>query len=253
MAVPPVPIGMLFAYYAVDFAAVRSDSPGRVWRWLTRMASTAACAAIAAASERRQAAADVRRSRRGSRCASRSFRSGPANARSFGPRLRIARSSIDVGSSTISDVGRELVLPWFRAEHCGNVDKILLSHGDFDHISAAADSFPEQFNEPPVYISPHFARHAVGNFRPESLLDNAAGSAGRPPTIIHQGDHVESGQRRSDRRALAAGELQYEFQRLRIGAEAEIRGRNRAVSRRYSGSRRSGNCSSIRSFCAPMC
>jgi competence protein ComEC len=88
-------------------------------------------------------------------------------------------------------VGRELVLPWLRAEHCSHVDKILLSHGDFDHISAAAEVF-QNYDEPAVYTSPHFARHAVGNFPATSLL-HVLQAAGRPPTIIHQGDHVDLG------------------------------------------------------------
>ncbi|MGD0767497.1 MAG: ComEC/Rec2 family competence protein [Tepidisphaeraceae bacterium] len=98
---------------------------------------------------------------------------------------------VDVGSSTISDVGRGLVLPCLRAEGCTNVDRIFLSHGDFDHISGAAEIF-QRFNEPVVYTSPHFARHAVGNVPAEALLDTL-GRAGRPPTIIHQGDHLDLG------------------------------------------------------------
>jgi competence protein ComEC len=98
---------------------------------------------------------------------------------------------VDVGSSTVSDVARALVLPCLRAEGCTNVDKIFLSHGDFDHISGAADVFA-RFGQPVVYTSPHFARHAVGNLPTEALLA-ALGRAGRPPTIIHQGDHLDLG------------------------------------------------------------
>jgi competence protein ComEC len=98
---------------------------------------------------------------------------------------------VDVGSATISDVGRGLVLPCLRTEGCTNVDRIFLSHGDFDHISGAAEVF-QRFDEPVVYTSPHFARHAVGNVPAEALLDTLD-RAGRPPTIIHQGDHLELG------------------------------------------------------------
>jgi competence protein ComEC len=76
-------------------------------------------------------------------------------------------------------------------EHCSIVDKILLSHGDFDHISAAGMIF-QNFNEPTVYTSPHFARHAVGNIPAEALLKTLR-LAGRPATIIHQGDHLDLG------------------------------------------------------------
>jgi len=98
---------------------------------------------------------------------------------------------IDVGSATISDIARGLVLPSLRAEGCTNVDRIFLSHGDFDHISGAAEVF-QRFHEPVVYTSPHFARHAVGNVPAEALLD-VLGRAGRPATIIHRGDHLDLG------------------------------------------------------------
>jgi competence protein ComEC len=187
IAVSP-PIWLLFVYYSLIllfFVPIRV----RVWRWLTRMASTAACAALLVlpnvAGGLPTPGASPREPLRitlvsvgAGQCAV--IRPTPDHA-----------IFIDVGSDTISDVGRQLVLPWLRAEHCGNVDKILLSHGDFDHISAAAEVF-QNYDEPTVYTSPHFARHAVGNFPATSLL-HVLQSAGRPPTIIHQGDHVDLG------------------------------------------------------------
>jgi competence protein ComEC len=182
------PIWMLIVYYGLIllfFVPIRVT----VWRWSARMASTAACAALLLLPN---VGGGV-----------------PASAAVAGVPLRITLVSVgagqcavirptpdhaifvDVGSDTISDVGRQLVLPWLRAEHCTNVDKILLSHGDFDHISAAAEVF-RNYDEPTVYTSPHFARHAVGNFPATSLL-HVLQAAGRPPTIIHQGDHVDLG------------------------------------------------------------
>jgi competence protein ComEC len=187
IAVSP-PIWLLFVYYGLIllfFVPIRA----RIWRWLTRMASTAACAALlllpnvagglpTPATAPREPLRITLVSVGAGQCAV--IRPTPDHA-----------IFIDVGSDTISDVGRQLVLPWLRAEHCGNVDKILLSHGDFDHISAAAEVF-QNYDEPTVYTSPHFARHAVGNFPATSLL-HVLQSAGRPPTIIHQGDHVDLG------------------------------------------------------------
>jgi competence protein ComEC len=98
---------------------------------------------------------------------------------------------IDDGSTTISDVGQVLVIPWLRFEDCSHVDRILLSHGDFDHISSTTELF-QAFDEPTVYTSPHFARHAVGNYPAESML-RVLRAAGRSPTIIHRGDHVDLG------------------------------------------------------------
>jgi competence protein ComEC len=96
---------------------------------------------------------------------------------------------IDAGSSTISDVGREVIEPFLRDQHCWNVDRILLSHGDFDHISAA-ETLLADYRQPTIYTSPHFARHAVGNVPAESLL-SALRASGHPATIIHQGDHLD--------------------------------------------------------------
>jgi competence protein ComEC len=187
IAVSP-PIWLLTVYYGLIllfFVPIRV----KLWRWLTRMASMAACAALlllpnvagglpTSGAAPREPLRITLVSVGAGQCAV--VRPTPGHA-----------IFIDVGSDTVSDVGRALVLPWLRAEHCGNVDKILLSHGDFDHISAAAEVF-QNYDEPTVYTSPHFARHAVGNFPATSLL-HVLQSAGRPPTIIHQGDHVDLG------------------------------------------------------------
>jgi competence protein ComEC len=97
----------------------------------------------------------------------------------------------DDGSSTISDVGREVVIPWLRFEGCSTIDRIILSHGDFDHISATTELL-QAFNEPTVLMSPHFERHAVGNIPAEALL-NTIRDEGKSPEIIHQGDHLGLG------------------------------------------------------------
>jgi len=187
IAVSP-PIWMLIVYYGLIllfFVPIRV----KVWRWLTRMASTAACAALlllpnVAGGLPTPAAAP----REPLRITLVSVGAGQTAVIRPAPDHAIF---VDVGSDTISNMGRQLVLPWLRAEHCSYVDKILLSHGDFDHISAAAEVF-QNYDEPTVYTSPHFARHAVGNFPATSLL-HVLQMAGRPPTIIHQGDHVDLG------------------------------------------------------------
>ena len=187
IAVSP-PIWLLFLYYGLIllfFVPIRA----RIWRWLTRMASTAACAALLLLPNVAGGLPTSAAAPRG-RCASPWFRSGPGSAPSSGQR-RIMRFSSMSDRTPFPMWDAQLVLPWLRAEHCGNVDKILLSHGDFDHISAAAEVF-QNYDEPTVYTSPHFARHAVGNFPATSLL-HVLQSAGRPPTIIHQGDHVDLG------------------------------------------------------------
>jgi competence protein ComEC len=97
----------------------------------------------------------------------------------------------DAGSSTVSDLMRRLIAPYLQSVSCSRIDKIFLSHGDFDHISATADLFRE-YNQPQVFTSPQFAKHAVGNFVAESLLDSLQ-NARSPPKIIHRGDHLDFG------------------------------------------------------------
>ncbi|MGD0463478.1 MAG: ComEC/Rec2 family competence protein [Tepidisphaeraceae bacterium] len=188
VAIPPFSIGLLISYYAL-FALLFIPIRRKIWRWLARAASAVACATLLLL----PAVA------------------GGVSPQSFAPTepLRITLVSlgagqcaivrpthshavlIDVGSSTISDLAGTVLLPCLRAENCPIVDKILLSHGDFDHVSAAAEIF-DKFNQPPVYTSPHFARHAVGNIPAESLLKTLE-DALRPPTLIHQGDHLDLG------------------------------------------------------------
>jgi len=98
---------------------------------------------------------------------------------------------VDTGSSDVTDVARSVVTPYFHAMGISRIDRILLSHGDFDHISAAADLFLA-YDQPPVCLSPHFVRHAVGNMPAETLLQTLE-DAGKNPTIIKTGDHIDLG------------------------------------------------------------
>jgi competence protein ComEC len=188
VAIPSPSIGVLIAYYAiigVIFIPIRQ----RLWRWALRLAAGSACALLLIFPV---FGASVNRAPGGA--------TEPLHITlvSLGAgQCAIIRPMhshavlIDVGSSTVSDVADSIVLPSLRAEGCQQVDKIFLSHGDFDHISAAADIFAK-FDEPPVYMSPHFARHAVGNVPAEALLKMLE-DARRPPTLIHQGDHLDLG------------------------------------------------------------
>jgi competence protein ComEC len=98
---------------------------------------------------------------------------------------------VDAGSSTVSDVSDRVLQPYLVSIGCNSIDRILLSHGDFDHISAAAEIF-SAYDHPEIFMSPHFERHAVGNIPAESLLDTIR-AAGYSPGIIHRGDHLDLG------------------------------------------------------------
>jgi competence protein ComEC len=98
---------------------------------------------------------------------------------------------IDAGSATVSDVSQRLVMPYLGDEGLGIIDKIILSHGDFSHISAAADLF-RGYHQPQVMMSPHFQRQAFGNYPAQDLLATLM-AAGCSPAIAHRGDRLDLG------------------------------------------------------------
>src|SRR5205807_1734397 len=65
---------------------------------------------------------------------------------------------IDAGSATLTEPVRKCIAPFLRAAGRGAIDEIWLSHGDFDHISAAADIIRE-YGVPRVVVSAEFEDH----------------------------------------------------------------------------------------------
>lgn len=98
---------------------------------------------------------------------------------------------VDAGSLSVPELGRRLVFPFLRQSGIRRIDSIFLSHGDYDHISAAAD-ITEAWRVPKVYMSPHFRRHAVGNGPAEALLETLE-RLNRPPPIAARGDRIDLG------------------------------------------------------------
>jgi competence protein ComEC len=186
MSVSPPSLCLLFAYYGL-VALAMIPIRRRLLRWPARLTLAAAClglfflptgASLPTPSNARSPLRITLLSLGAGQCAV----IQPVSTRA---------DLFDVGSSTISDLMRTLLTPYLRDQHCLNIDEILLSHGDFDHISAAADVF-RTYNRPAIFMSPHFERHAVGNVPAEALLETLQ-AAGCPPHIIHQGDHLELG------------------------------------------------------------
>lgn len=97
----------------------------------------------------------------------------------------------DCGSSTLSDALRECLEPFLRHEGRDRVDMICLSHGDFDHISAAAGAFRE-YGVNAVWISPFFRQHARESMTAGSLLEMLDDS-GHSPKIICRGGTIDLG------------------------------------------------------------
>lgn len=93
----------------------------------------------------------------------------------------------DAGSSTISDPLRTCIEPFLRHEQCRSIDAIYLSHGDYDHISAAGAMMPE-YGVRQVLTSPYFRLHARESKPCEALLTDLDRSD-HSPRLICAGDH----------------------------------------------------------------
>jgi competence protein ComEC len=98
---------------------------------------------------------------------------------------------IDAGSMTVSDVALKIIEPFLQYEGQRQVDEIFLSHGDFDHISAAVE-LTSAFNVRQVLTSFHFRRNAIGNIPDQQLLDELE-KLNRSPKEIALGDHFDLG------------------------------------------------------------
>jgi competence protein ComEC len=78
---------------------------------------------------------------------------------------------IDCGSTTLSDDLRQCLAPFLRHEGRSQIEAIYLSHGDYDHISAAAGA-ATAYDVPNVFISPNFRVHARESAAAEGLLES---------------------------------------------------------------------------------
>jgi competence protein ComEC len=100
---------------------------------------------------------------------------------------------IDAGSSSMSDLFRNVIAPFLRHEGRSSVDELWLSHGDFDHISAAEALVPAYVVRE-VFTSPHFRKHAAES-RPCQELLATLDHHRHMSRLVVQGDRVEVGKR----------------------------------------------------------
>lgn len=98
---------------------------------------------------------------------------------------------IDCGSSTIPDPLRTCIEPFLRHEQRRSIDAIYLSHGDYDHISAARDMVPA-YRVREVVTSPYFRLHAKESRPCESLLASLERN-GHSPHLVLAGDQLHVG------------------------------------------------------------
>jgi competence protein ComEC len=98
---------------------------------------------------------------------------------------------IDAGSSTVADVAVKLIEPFLKSEGQQQVDEIFLSHGDFDHISAAGE-IATAYGVRQVFTSWHFVRNSAGNI-PDQILLEELEKLNRTPTQVATGDYFDIG------------------------------------------------------------
>lgn len=98
---------------------------------------------------------------------------------------------IDAGSTGMADLVARCVGPYLRHRRCTSIDTVVVSHANYDHFSAVAE-IVAAYGAREVLTSPHFARHAEGNFAAESMLASLS-AAQRPPRLVSPGDRIPLG------------------------------------------------------------
>jgi competence protein ComEC len=97
----------------------------------------------------------------------------------------------DCGSSTLSDDLRQCLAPFLRHEGRSRIDAIYLSHGDYDHISAAAGAASD-YDVHDIFISPNFRVHARESATAQGLLETLD-HLGHPAQDLWIGRHIDLG------------------------------------------------------------
>jgi competence protein ComEC len=95
---------------------------------------------------------------------------------------------LDAGSLSLSDLMNKCLGPFLRHAGCTNIDSVVLSHADLDHISAAAD-VAQGYQAHEILTGEHFARHARETAPGEHLL-RRLDQIQRPPRILDPGQRI---------------------------------------------------------------
>lgn len=99
---------------------------------------------------------------------------------------------IDAGSRTLMDPFRKAIAPFIRHEGRRNVHAVVLTHSDYDHISAAFEMV-QAYDVSQVLTSPLFAKFSVDNPPAEGLLEKL-GAMDKAPTLVRRGDRILIGE-----------------------------------------------------------
>jgi competence protein ComEC len=76
----------------------------------------------------------------------------------------------DAGSSTITDVSRTVLRPYFKHEQIRSIDGVFVSHANFDHYSAVSE-IVGSMDVPRVHVTPHFRGHAGTSATARALIE----------------------------------------------------------------------------------
>jgi competence protein ComEC len=98
---------------------------------------------------------------------------------------------MDAGSQSLSDLVTKCLGPCLRNRGCTDVDKIVLSHADFDHISAAGE-VAKAYDVHEVLTGAFFAEHTDAN-GPAARLLRDLDALQRPPRILEPGQRIPLG------------------------------------------------------------
>jgi competence protein ComEC len=98
---------------------------------------------------------------------------------------------VDAGSSSLTDLVGKCLGPFLRHTRCTEVDTIVMSHGDYDHISAV-EEVVRGYGVREVWTSPQLVRHAAPGSQVQELLASLDRME-RTPRLLAPGDRTPLG------------------------------------------------------------
>ncbi|MBC8105499.1 MAG: DNA internalization-related competence protein ComEC/Rec2 [Anaerolineae bacterium] len=95
---------------------------------------------------------------------------------------------IDAGSTSLSDPLRKCIAPFLRHEGCTQIDTMLLTHTDHDHVSSAS-AIATAYDVRQVLIGGRFRAHAIETPAAGALLQTMD-ALDAPPRIVKPGERI---------------------------------------------------------------
>jgi competence protein ComEC len=95
---------------------------------------------------------------------------------------------VDAGSSSMSDLLGKCISPYLRATQHTSIDTMLLTHSDYDHISAAG-AVAQAYGVREVLVDAEFREHAQTTAPAEALL-KTFDALEIAPRVVLPGEHI---------------------------------------------------------------